>query len=173
MGWSLPLPICVYPAGTWKIASSKTQVILSSSWIRLTNGTSQSIAKMFPKVIRAFNTWNNGISKQKQTFRTGQSLDWIYDVPILTGKPDGSCICIKSLSLAKCELDIAIRSTIGRICSGSDNGYCSDSHSVALNFCILVLISFGLPMSRPPRSAFESKYSSGVMLQGLVLFESF
>jgi hypothetical protein len=91
-------------------------------------------------------------------------------LPILTGKPEGSCICIKSFSLAKCELEIAIKSTIGRICSGKDKGYCSHSHRLALNFCTLTLTSFGRPMSRPSRFTDKSKYSSGVMLHGLLEF---
>lgn len=89
-------------------------------------------------------------------------------LPILTGKPEGSCIWMKFFSLAKWELDIAMRSTIGRICSGSDKGYCSESQRVALNFWTFVLTSFGLPISLPPKSFSESKYSSGVILHGLL-----
>jgi len=43
-------------------------------------------------------------------------------LPILTGNPAGSCIWMKSLSLAKWELEIAIKSTIGIICSCKLNG---------------------------------------------------
>lgn len=44
-------------------------------------------------------------------------LEKYVNLPIFTGKPDGNCICIKSLSFAKCVLEIAIKSTMGIICS--------------------------------------------------------
>lgn len=38
---------------------------------------------------------------------------------------------------------------------------------LTLNFWIFVVISFGLPISFPPKSTPELKYSSGVMWHGL------
>ena len=87
--------------------------------------------------------------------------------PILTGNPAGSCKVIKSRSLAKWALLVAIRSMIGKTCSCKESGKSSHSHSVALNFWILVDCSMGRPMSRSPRVTSELKYSSGVMDEGL------
>lgn len=88
--------------------------------------------------------------------------------PIFTGNPAGNCNSMKSFSFAKWGLDMAIRSTMGRICSGSDRGYSSLNQRVALNFCTFMLHSLGRPISLPFISISASKYSSGVMLQGFV-----
>ena len=87
--------------------------------------------------------------------------------PIFTGNPAGSCKVIKSRSLAKWALLVAIRSMIGKTCSCNERGKSSHSHSVALNFWILVDCSMGRPMSRSPRLTSALKYSSGVMDEGL------
>lgn len=57
------LPNIVYEGGGSKHVSSKMHDILPSSSTVLTPATLSSIAKIFPKVILAFKTWNNGISK--------------------------------------------------------------------------------------------------------------
>lgn len=49
-------PKRTYPAGVSKQASSKTQATAFSSLIGVTPGTGSSRAKIFPKVILAFNT---------------------------------------------------------------------------------------------------------------------
>lgn len=54
-------------------------------------------------------------------------------VPILTGKPGGRRRVMKSRSLAKSALLIAIRSMMGATCSQRDSGWSSHSHSFALN----------------------------------------
>lgn len=110
------------------------------------------------------------------------------------GKPGGSLRVMKSRSLAKWALEMAIRSMMGVTCSASDSGCCSHSHSVALNLpghrcghreppaphhrglpppgpgahlCTLLDTSMGRPMLRASRSKWGSKYSSGVMAVGL------
>ena len=89
-------------------------------------------------------------------------------LPILTGNPAGSCSVMKSLSLAKWALLMAIRSMIGSTCSCRDNGWFSESHRVARNFWILVVTSLGRPMSRPSSGIKSLKYSSGWMSVGFV-----
>lgn len=54
-------------------------------------------------------------------------------VPILTGKPGGRRKVMKSRSLAKSALLIAMRSMMGATCSQRDSGWSSHSHSFALN----------------------------------------
>lgn len=58
----LPLPMWEYPLGHLNRDSSKMHVKRSPSLIQFTFGTFVSNANIFPNVIRAFNTWNNGIS---------------------------------------------------------------------------------------------------------------
>lgn len=54
-------------------------------------------------------------------------------IPILTGKPGGRRRVMKSRSLAKSALLMAIRSMMGATCSQRDSGWSSHSHSFALN----------------------------------------
>lgn len=53
--------------------------------------------------------------------------------PIFTGKPGGRRRVMKSLSLAKRALEMAIRSMMGATWSARDRGWDSQSHSFALN----------------------------------------
>ncbi|KNC26178.1 hypothetical protein FF38_06702 [Lucilia cuprina] len=82
--------------------------------------------------MQAFSTWNNGIST-------------------LTGKPEGSCIVIKSFNLDTCGLAIVdIRSKMGKKCENQKER-------------TLVLTFLGRPISRPFKSTSAVKYSCGVM----------
>lgn len=54
-------------------------------------------------------------------------------VPILTGNPGGNSNLMKSLSLAKWALVLAMRSMMGMTCSTRERGKSSHIHSVALN----------------------------------------
>ncbi len=53
--------------------------------------------------------------------------------PIFTGKPGGRRRVMKSRSLAKWALEMAMRSMMGVTCSASERGWTSLNHSVALN----------------------------------------
>jgi hypothetical protein len=86
--------------------------------------------------------WNFFILVYKRVTRDAELLGYVlykYNLPILTGNPEGNCSVINSLSFLKCELFKAIRSTIGETCSCKRSGYVSQSESVALNvwtFCV-------------------------------------
>ena len=55
------------------------------------------------------------------TCMLGSSQRWLLYSPILTGKPAGSCNVIKSLSLAKWALLMAIKSIMGNTWQQEDN----------------------------------------------------
>lgn len=100
----------------------------SSSQIKLEAGTYVS-CMLLMQVLQCPKA--HPVTRKKGT--TSKCSRGSLNVPILTGNPGGNSNLMKSLSLAKWALVLAMRSMMGMTCSTRERGKSSHIHSVALN----------------------------------------